>query len=412
MDKLKFARNKINEIDQKMAELFVERMNAVKEVIEYKEDHQLSIFDETREFEVIERNLSLIESEQLKPYFEEYLLLSMDISKKYQQLHSSQMMNNIIIEKDGLKNVDRYFQLNRKVLVLTDDGVPSCYVDEVMKKSHEPYLYIIPQGEVSKNFNNYGKILSFMLEKQFSRSDCIVCVGGGVIGDLAGFVASTYMRGIDFYNVPTTLLAQVDSSIGGKTAIDINDYKNSVGAFYNPLKVLIDINVLKTLDERQLHAGLVESIKMGFTSNIKLVEIIEESTNLFDDLEQIIKLSLKIKSDVVLIDPKEKNIRKVLNFGHTIGHAIESSNKFNLLHGECVGIGMMYVTDGLVKERLIRLLNKYNLPTSCNVSKNELYKYICADKKRSGDEITIIKVKEIGTYLMEKIKLEDIKNYL
>ena len=412
MNKLENARNKINQIDKEIAKLFEERMNAVKEVIEYKEENNLNIFDETREQEVIKRNLDLINNDQLKPYFEEYLISSMNISKKYQQLNSHNILNNIVIQRNGLDNVENYFDLNRKVLVITDDGVPREYAQKVMNKSKEAFVYVIPQGEASKNFTNYSTILSYMLENEFSRTDCIVAVGGGVVGDLSGFVASTYMRGIDFYNVPTTLLSQVDSSIGGKTAIDKDNFKNTVGTFYNPSKVLIDTNVLLSLDQRQINAGLVESIKMGFTSNEKLVEIIENSSNLFDNIDEIIKLSLKVKSDVVLVDPKEKNIRKILNFGHTIGHAIESSNKFNLLHGECVGLGMMYFVDNSLKDRLSKILRKYNLPTEINIDKEEIYKYISLDKKRNGNYITIIKVDKIGTYKIEKIKMEDIKNYL
>ena len=412
MNKLENARLKINQIDKELAKLFVERMNAVSDVISYKEEHNLKIFDEEREVEVIKRNTELIDDDLLKPYFEEFIKAQMDISKKYQQLNSSHILNNIIIEKNSLNKASEYFNLNRKVLVVTDDGVPTEYVNSIIHQSKEAYKYEIKQGEKSKNFPNYSSILSFMLEHQFSRTDCVVAVGGGVVGDLAGFVASTYMRGIDFYNVPTTLLSQVDSSIGGKTAIDKDNFKNCVGTFYNPVKVLIDTNVLHTLDERQIHAGLVEAIKMGFTSNEKLVELIENSNNLFDDVDEIIKLSLKIKSDIVLQDPKEKNIRKILNFGHTIGHAIESSEKFNLLHGECVGIGMMYFIDKSLKNRLANLLTKYNLPIKCNVEKEELYKYISLDKKRNGDYITIIKVKEIGTYQIDKMKIEDIREYL
>lgn len=412
MNKLENARIKINQIDKEMAKLFVERMNAVLEVIQYKEENNLPIFDEQRELEVINKNIELINEDELKPYFKEFIVSNMTISKKYQQLNSSHILNNIIIETNGLDKVDQYFNLNRKVLILTDDMIPEQYYRVVEFKSTEPYVYVIPHGEQSKNFNNYGRILSFMLENQFSRTDCVVSVGGGVVGDLGGFVAATYMRGVEFYNIPTTLLAQVDSSIGGKTAIDIEGYKNSVGSFYQPSKVLIDKTVLRTLDQRQLHAGLVEAIKMGFTSDSELVELIENSSNLYDDIDEIIKHALKVKSDVVLIDPQEKNIRKVLNFGHTVGHAIESIEKFRLLHGECVGLGMLYFLPNNLKDRLIKILKKYDLPYENHISNEDLFKYICVDKKRSGDYITIVKVNEIGKYQLERIKLEDIKNYL
>ena len=320
---------------------------------------------------------------------------------------------DVIIEKNILDDVNKYLNLNRKVLVVTDSLVPTSYSKKVLDFTKDGYLYTIESGEKSKNLENYTKIINFLIEKEFSRSDCIVAVGGGVVGDLTGFVASTYMRGIDFYNIPTTLLSQVDSSIGGKTAIDYNGVKNVVGAFYPPKKVIIDSNTLLTLDKRQLHSGLVEAIKMALTSNVKLFELIEQSENLDDDLEQIITEALKIKKDVVENDPKEQGLRRILNFGHTIGHAIESSGKLSdLLHGEAVGIGMLYFSSQNVKNRLLKILNKYSLPTSIEISNEELIKYINLDKKRAGDSITIVKVDHPGSYKLEKIKLESIKEYL
>jgi 3-dehydroquinate synthase len=320
---------------------------------------------------------------------------------------------DVIIERNSLDKASTYLNLNRKVLVVTDSLVPTIYAKKVLEQAKTGYLYVIESGEKSKNLENYTKIIDYLIQKEFSRSDCIVAVGGGVVGDLAGFVSSTYMRGIDFYNIPTTLLAQVDSSIGGKTAIDYNGIKNVVGAFYPPMKVLIDPETLQSLDNRQLHSGLVEAIKMSLTSNKDLFELIEKSTDLNEDLEQIIIEALKIKKAVVEIDPKEQNLRRILNFGHTIGHAIESSGKFNdLLHGEAVGIGMLYFSSTNVKNRLLKVLEKYNLPTTINLTQTELMKYINLDKKRSGNKITIVKVDEIGSYILEKINLEEIKNYL
>ncbi len=320
---------------------------------------------------------------------------------------------DVIIERHSLDKIGEYLNLNRKVLILTDSGVPTIYSRKVFTASLDGYIYTIPSGEVSKSFENFGKILDYLIEKEFSRTDCIVAVGGGVVGDLAGFVASCYMRGIDFYNIPTTLLSQVDSSIGGKTAIDKMGIKNVVGAFYPPKKVVIDPEVLKTLDERQLYSGLVESLKMGATSNRELFELIENSTDLFGDIDEIIIKSLKVKKAVVEEDPKEQGIRKILNFGHTIGHAVEASGTFNeLLHGECVGIGMLYLSGDKVKNRIEKVLGKYQLPIKVDLTSDELFKYINLDKKRSGDYLTIIYVEEIGTYEIRKILLEDIKQYL
>lgn len=317
---------------------------------------------------------------------------------------------DVIIQRHSLDDINNYLNLNRKVLVLTDSGVPAFYAQKVLEKSYEGYLYIINQGEESKSFENFGLILDYLVEKEFSRTDCIVALGGGVVGDLAGFVASTYMRGIDFYNIPTTLLSQVDSSIGGKTAIDKKGIKNVVGAFYPPKKVVIDPEVLKTLDTRQLHSGLVEAIKMAITSNEELFKMIENSSDLLMDIDEIIYQSLLIKKEVVEIDPKETGLRKILNFGHTIGHAIEATSTY--LHGESVGLGMLYMTSSEVKKRLLKVLEKYELPTKIENDSEELFKYISLDKKRSGNNLTIIYVEKLGTYEIRKILLEDIRKYL
>ena len=320
---------------------------------------------------------------------------------------------DVIIKRHSLEKIGEYLNLKRKVLILTDSGVPTKYSLLVKDASLDGYIYTIPSGEISKSFENYGRILDFMIENTFSRTDCVVAVGGGVVGDLAGFVASTYMRGIDFYNIPTTLLSQVDSSIGGKTAIDKMGIKNVVGAFYPPKRVVIDSETLNTLDVRQLHSGLVESIKMGATSDVELFELIEASTDLLSDIDEIIIKSLMVKKCVVELDPKELGVRKILNFGHTIGHAIEASGAFNnLLHGECVGIGMLYLTGELVKGRIQKLLGKYQLPTNVDMSSEELFKYINLDKKRSGEYLSIIYVDTLGTYEIKKILVEDIKQYL
>ena len=317
---------------------------------------------------------------------------------------------DIVIEKYSLYKASEYLNLNRKVLILTDSLVPSDYANIVKEKSKEGYIYTIASGEVSKSFENYGKILDYLVEHQFSRTDCIVAVGGGVVGDLAGFVASTYMRGITFYNIPTTLLSQVDSSIGGKTAIDKCGIKNIVGAFYPPHKVLIDTDLLKTLDDRQLHSGLVEAIKMGLTNDQELFDLIKNSNNLFDDIETIVTKALMVKKMIVEADPKEKGLRRVLNYGHTIGHAIESSTKY--LHGECVGLGMLYFASFDVRKEIKEVLEKYKLPISHNVDNKILYDYICLDKKRSGNKITIVYVEEKGNFKFLNIELEAIKDYL
>lgn len=319
---------------------------------------------------------------------------------------------DIVIEKGSIAKVDDFIDLKRKVLIVTDSGVPDSYAKKVANQASESYIFTIEQGEINKNFENYYAIISYLIEKSFTRTDCIIAVGGGVVGDLAGFVASTYKRGIDFYNIPTTLLAMVDSSIGGKTAIDFKETKNVIGSFYQPKKVIIDINVLKTLDERLIHTGLVEALKMGITSNRAVFDCIKNSTDLNQDLEWIIKEALLIKKEVVELDTKEKGIRKILNFGHTIGHAIESASMGKLYHGECVGLGMLYMCSDGVRKEILEVLKKYDLPTFHNVSKETIMKYIGYDKKVTGDKITIVYVNQIGTYEMHLIEVKDIIQYL
>lgn len=320
---------------------------------------------------------------------------------------------DIVIENGVLSKIGEHLNLERKVLILTDSGVPKEYSLAVSKASKNAYVFEIAAGEESKCFDNYKSILSFMLKNEFTRSDCLVCVGGGVVGDLGGFVASSYMRGIDFYNVPTTLLSQLDSSIGGKVAIDLDGIKNCVGAFYQPKKVLIDPDTLKTLDKRQKMAGLCEGIKMFATMDEGMFATLENTSDLESILEDVILSGLKIKKHVVENDPYEKNLRKVLNFGHTVGHAVESNSGLGtLLHGECVGIGMLPMASREARARIENVLKKYDLPTKCDTPTDILLSYIKKDKKSSGDEITIAYVPKIGSFELRKIKISEIKNYI
>ena len=319
---------------------------------------------------------------------------------------------DVIIQRNILNNVTEYLSLQRKVLILTDDGVPSEYVLKISSQCLNPIIVTVKQGEQSKNIDNYQLVMNTLIENGFTRTDCLVSIGGGVVGDLGGFISSTYMRGIDFYNIPTTLLSQVDSSIGGKTAIDYNGIKNIIGSFYTPKCVLIDPNTLKTLDKRQLHSGLVEAIKMACTCSSSLFEIISKSKNLEYDIDEIIFQSLQIKQKIVEEDLQEKGIRRVLNFGHTLGHIIESASNYNLLHGECVGIGMLSFSSDKARKQIKKLLKKYNLPTSYDLTLKDIENYLIHDKKKTGDYIWIVSVENIGSYELKKIKIDELYNKL
>lgn len=315
---------------------------------------------------------------------------------------------DILLERDSLNKVGEFFNLKRKVLIITDDGVPPIYSQTVAKQCEKPYCITLPQGEASKNFENYRTLLSKLVEFDFTRTDAVVAVGGGVVGDLSGFVASTFMRGIDFYNIPTTVLSQVDSSIGGKVAIDFCGYKNIVGAFYPPKAVLIDSNTLKTLPQRQIANGLAEAVKMSLTCDKELFEIFENK-EIEDNIDLVIERSLLIKKNVVELDEKESGIRKVLNFGHTLAHAIESQNNMqDLYHGECVAIGMVPMCSAEVKNRLIKVLKKLNLPFKADLNSEVIAEAYKHDKKATNDKITVIFVKEIGKYEMKTIDLKEL----
>ena len=318
---------------------------------------------------------------------------------------------DIIIERGILSKVSDLINLKRKCLIVTDDNIPTSYIDTIKDQCDGPYIYVIKHGESSKNIKNFEKILKFLIDNNFTRTDCVIAIGGGVVGDLAGFVASAYMRGIEFYNIPTTVLSMVDSSIGGKTAIDFNGIKNIVGAFYQPSKVIIDPESLKSLKKRQVNAGLVEAIKMALCFDKDLFYTIYESKNLNKDIDEIIYRSLLIKRSVVEADEKENNIRKSLNFGHTIGHAIEAKYSPKYLHGEAVGMGMMYFSSKEIKEKILYLLKKYHLPTSVDLEYKDVFEYIKHDKKASNDEISIIYVNEVGKYEIRKEKIEELKKY-
>ena len=313
---------------------------------------------------------------------------------------------DIVLERGALKKAAEYLKLDRRVLVVTDSGVPAQYAATVASMCRYPTLVTIDEGEKSKCFDTYKMLLEKLVRNGFTRTDCVVAVGGGVVGDLSGFVAASFMRGIDFYNIPTTLLSQVDSSIGGKVAIDFDGYKNIVGAFYPPKKVIIDPETLRTLPERQLSNGLAESVKMSLTSDAELFSMFEDKTAL-DNIDTVIRRSLLIKKDVVEKDEKETGLRKILNFGHTLAHALETELEMSgLYHGECVAIGMLPMCSEPVRKRLVKVLEYLKLPTSADADVSVIAEAIRHDKKASGDEITVIFVETPGKWEMKTLKID------
>ena len=310
----------------------------------------------------------------------------------------------IKIERGVLSKAGEELNLNRKVMIVTDDGVPSKYSEVLSAQCLNASIFVLKQGEESKNLDNFAAIEKALLENGFSRKDCVVALGGGVVGDLAGFAASCFMRGIDFYNIPTTVLSQVDSSVGGKTAVDFNGVKNIVGTFYQPKKVLIDPDVLNTLSDRQKANGLVEAFKMAATFDAALFEEFEKVSSLDElDIEYVIGKAIRIKADVVEKDEKEAGLRKVLNFGHTLGHGVEAALQNTdspLLHGECVGMGMTVMCDETVKERIVKILDMLKIPSTYSFDFDEALVAVTHDKKLNGKTISTVYVSKIGTYEM------------
>ena len=315
----------------------------------------------------------------------------------------------VTVERGALSRADRYMKLDRRVLVVTDSGVPAGYAQAVAACCKAATVVTLPQGEGSKNLDNFALLCRTMLEKGFTRTDCVVAVGGGVVGDLAGFAAASFMRGIDFYNIPTTVLSQVDSSIGGKVAIDMDGVKNCVGAFHQPKAVLIDPEVLNTLPARQIANGLAEAVKIAVTFDEALLCLFEAADPLAR-IDEIIAASLRIKAAVVKADEKESGLRRVLNFGHTIGHGIETAAGLDgLYHGECVALGMLPMCSDQLRPRVQRILEKLGLPTSCTVDPERVWAAMSHDKKRSGDTITVVYSPKAGTFQMQAMPLQDLK---
>ncbi len=319
---------------------------------------------------------------------------------------------DITLGRGILKNAGRIFNLKRRVLIVTDTGVPSEYSKAIEELADDAKIITLPRGEATKSFESFEKLSYEMLNFRLTRKDAIVAVGGGVIGDLTGFCAACYMRGIDFYNVPTTTLSSLDSSIGGKCAINLGTTKNIVGAFYQPRAVLIDIDTLKTLDRREFSAGLAEAVKMSLTSDKELFLKLESNQVDENNIEEIIYSSLLIKKAVVEEDEREGGLRKILNFGHSFGHGIEAVHMGELLHGECVALGMIPMIAPPLRERLKAVLKKFNLPCEFDFDIDASLSNIVHDKKCSGGKIDAVFVDEIGKYRIESLDVAEFCSYI
>ena len=340
---------------------------------------------------------------------------------------------DILLERQALQKTGEWaasLWQPQRIAIITDSNVVDLY-EKVVRQSLETHgfevsTFVVPAGEASKSLAQATILYDALAEHGFTRSDGIIALGGGVIGDLAGFVASTYMRGIHFLQIPTTLLAQVDSSIGGKTAVNTKNAKNLVGTFSQPDGVLIDPAVLATLDDRRLREGIAEIVKSAAIADAKLWELLgtlKDEFELRERAEEFILPSLEVKRKVVEEDEFDNGSRLTLNFGHTIGHGIENTAGYGVVsHGEGVAVGMVMISnhaeaigqmpEGTTKQ-LINMLNKFHLPTKLDTLDTEaIYQAITHDKKARGKQLKIILLETIGEAKIVSIPIESMKDYL
>jgi len=318
---------------------------------------------------------------------------------------------DITVERGSLSRAGELLNLKRKVCIVTDEGVPREYAEKIAAQCASAVICTVAQGEEHKSLESMSHICETMLAHNFSRRDCVVAVGGGMVGDLAGYAAASYMRGVDFYNIPTTLLSQVDSSIGGKTGVNLGGVKNIVGAFWQPKGVLIDTDTLETLPPRLRAEGMAEAIKMLAAFDAQLFAAVEQG-DARAMLEDILIGSLRLKKAVVERDERESGERKLLNFGHTIGHGVEFAAAGALYHGECVAIGMLPMCSEGVRARLCAVLEKLGLPTETALDKAVIWEAMQHDKKSNAKGFSAVFLDEPGKAYTKEVTYEEMREIL
>jgi len=324
-------------------------------------------------------------------------------------------------------------KIGKRFGVISDDHVATLYGDTLLQSLSEAgldaELITFPRGEASKNLQAIATLASELAKRGFDRGDALIALGGGVSGDMTGFLASIYMRGVPFVQIPTTLLSQVDSSVGGKTGVDIPEGKNLVGTFYQPQAVYIDSEVLKTLPEEEILGGLAEVIKYGVIWDAGFFNFLEQQREDILALKEEVLISLiarccEIKAQVVEQDEREGGLRRILNFGHTIGHAVEAASDFSLIHGLAIGIGMRAAADLAVlgghlaqeeADRVRRLLEEYGLPVTIppKLDRTAIKRFLQRDKKTIGGRVFFVLPESIGKVLItDQVSSEDVDTVL
>lgn len=331
---------------------------------------------------------------------------------------------DVIIGRNILDNSGDILRENGvegRLAIVSDTRVAPLYLDRVKKSlessGYEVFTFVFEEGERSKNLNTLSSILDFFAESGLSRKDTAVALGGGVVGDITGFAAGVYMRGISYIQIPTTLLSAVDSSVGGKTAIDLKSGKNLAGVFIQPRVVVTDVDTFKTLDKKVYSDGMAEVIKTAILGDTELFGRLEEGV----DDEYIVSRCVSYKGKIVSEDEFEKGARKLLNLGHTPAHAIEKLSCYKTSHGEAVAIGLEIMAkaslkNGLLKrdakDRITALLEKCSLPILSTFSAEEIAREALFDKKRDGEFLSVIMIKDIGECIIEKIKTNELKGLI
>lgn len=343
--------------------------------------------------------------------------IEVSASRKYQVLVGAGLLNEA---GDRIREVTKA----RTAVVVAGDRVAPLYgarVTASLKKAGFHVLrYEIPHGESSKCLRVYGELLNFLAENRVDRSDVLVALGGGVTGDLTGFTASTYQRGMDFVQIPTTLLAAVDSSVGGKTAIDLPSGKNQVGSFYQPALVLCDPETLNTLPEEEIRCGCAEVIKYGVLGNARFFNELS-AVPAMDQVEHVIGTCVEMKRDIVGEDEFDRGRRRLLNLGHTVGHAVEACSNFTVLHGQAVAIGMAVITRAAYEkgfcfrhtlDAVLEILDKYKLPSKTDFSLEAMSRAALSDKKLSGGTLHLVVPREIGRCDIVPVPAEEIGGWM
>lgn len=341
--------------------------------------------------------------------------IKVSTAKRYDVKTGKALLNDI-------GNIAQKLLKGNKICVVTDDKVDLIYGDKVVSSLEESGFttmkYVIENGEKSKNPQSLIAILEYMAENHMTRADTLLALGGGVVGDIGGFASSVYLRGIHYVAVPTTLLAMTDSSIGGKTAINLSCGKNLAGSFYQPDMVICDIDTIDTLPPENFKSGMAEVVKYGVICDEELFEALSDCN---ENILQIVEKCIKIKAKIVSDDEKDTGTRQILNFGHTVGHSIEKLSGYTVSHGEAVSVGMSVIARGcaakklcsnLVYKRIEELLKRLSLPVMCEYDAESIFKACLSDKKINGDKINVIVPKKIGSCIAVSMKLSELKELI